>query len=175
MQLTRVRTATDFERTMGAGAMSLRKLVQTTPETDRDFRRVVDAIFADIELIDSEEPGMLRCFLDGVADPLDELYGMGYSVQHTRAHASYTMVGATDKVSVPLAVYFIAPEPCYFAWPHEEGGIGAIHVLGACPDATRRLALTEETGIHLLHSRMAIETFIPEEDRRWCPVCALVG
>lgn len=175
MQLTRIRTATDFESTMGAGAMSLRKLVKTTPEIDRDFRRILDSIFRDLSYIDSEEPGMVSCYLDGIADPLDELYALGYSLQHVQSHAEYEMAGAPQKVRVPLAVYFVAPEPCYFAWSHESGGIGAIHVLGACPDATRRLILAEEDGIHLLHSRLVIEALIPEEDRRWCPICAMVG
>ena len=163
MRLERVSTAEDLAATLGAGAIGVRELAAALEE-DPDFRRAVATVLGPLPLVDAGDAAQARLYLEDAGAALAELRGMGVALW--RAREERPCGGAT----LSVVHYVLAPEPCRFAFL--EGGLGPVHRLGGCLEATFRLVLEEATVLFV----PATFAGVPRVGTgAWCATCAALA
>ena len=75
-----IRTPTDFERTVGVGDFIRAPLFSPPPPVEPAFREALDSIFADLQYVESGEPEGLALYLQDIAEPLNELWTLGFAL-----------------------------------------------------------------------------------------------
>jgi len=136
-RLAKVTTASEFGGSLGSQDFVLHQWLPSSPAIEPEIRHTVDAIFNDLQYIDTGDRGFVAAFLDGIAEPLKEL-------QET--FRLQIVFGTTPgKMKLPpvewkpepaeidweRAYYIVAPDPAFF-----QAGDGPIHKLGtSCRDA----------------------------------------
>jgi hypothetical protein len=171
-----LRTPTDFEATMGFQDYVLQKWMSPPPKIEPDVRGTVDQIFADLQYIGSDDPGLSSAYLEGIAEPLQRLQQFGLQLVAAVTSGEMTVpaatLGSARETTIPSrrAIYVVAPDPCYYRVLGESPA--KVHKLGVdCPgmEAVTRL---QNGAVVTYGSRKAVEQDY-EGVVPWCDTCEL--
>lgn len=173
--LQSIKTPSDFARTIDANVTFNHTWITSTPEAEPHIRDTVDAIFCDLDDIDSGERGMVSSYLSSIADPLNELRAMGLQLVAIVESGKLTMPTGTldreDEVSVPVeaAHYIVATDPAFYRLVDRET---LVHKLGVNCDGIRQFTRSKGEHLAVYSSRDSLELAY-EHNVPWCAVCQL--
>jgi hypothetical protein len=171
-----LRTPMDFEATMGTEDYVLQKWVSPPPAVEPDIRRTIDEVFADLQYIGSDDPGLTAAYLDGISEPLQRLKEFGLQLVGVVTSGKMTMpagpFGGGQETTVPWrrSIYIVAPDPCYYRLVAESPA--QVHKLGVECTGMRAVTKLENGGVAVYGSLDAVEQDF-EGAVPWCATCEL--
>jgi hypothetical protein len=136
-RLVKITTASEFGASVGSQDFVLHQWLPSSPATEPDIRHTIDAIFNDLQYIDTGDRAFVAAFLDGITEPLrqrQESFGLQLVVGTTRGKMKLPPVEwkpEPEEIAWERAYYIVAPDPAFF-----RADDGPIHKLGtSCRDA----------------------------------------
>jgi len=166
-----IRTPSDFERTIGAQAMSY-DIFAKPSESDRQrqLRRIVKEIFQDLDCIDHRDIGMQMTYLDSIENPLAELAELDleiFCVILPVAHRD----GLGNQFDLDVANYYFLPRGSFYASAAtSEDQVIAHQFANQCNDGLRIWAqvIRQKSPVRLWDR---VSMFNQETLPTWCPEC----
>jgi hypothetical protein len=176
VNIERVRTATDFQRTLAWDDYALHRWVSPHREVESEIRHAIDEIFSDDLAVVRGDLDLERSYMDVVAEPLGLLDSFGIQVVAVLTSGTLTFpegtFGSEEAKQLPWrrAHYVVAPDPAYFRLKAEEPAV--CHMLGVrCAGLD---AFTRSDGASVIvyagldGVRRDFEETVP-----WCEDCGL--
>jgi hypothetical protein len=171
-----VRTPSDLRPTLQSQQFAHSILAQLDPEFEPSVRRAIDAIFVDLQNLDTDDASMVAVYLDSVEEPLAFLRSLG--IDHFALMASGALE-LPDGRQVPQwgsTHYMLIPRGAFFR-PNLEHRSTLVHSFDPmCKDALDDLYVLSRgaSGATIYRNRPAIEQDF-EGSVPWCHNCALHG
>jgi hypothetical protein len=168
-----VRSPMDFERTLPAHEYGRSVVVQLTDEGEEFCRRTLDEIFVDLQYIESGDSALLKAYLDGIADPLQQLRNGGLLILALGQTVKRSIPNLAEPIPWRRVSYLVVPSEGYFRRGTETSGV--VHrFTDQCEAAIADVAasLDGSVGLSVWPSNDMVTAQL-EGNVPWCQQCCL--
>ncbi|NUN93297.1 MAG: hypothetical protein HUU04_05910 [Verrucomicrobiae bacterium] len=172
MNAALILTPSDMRPFIGGHDHSVSHLVAGRNEFEPAIRHAVDAIFRDMQLISSDEAGLVSSYLDGIEEPLHELAHYGVSLFAIRIQGALKVKEGSAIPNWTRTHFLVVPTTGYF---RIEGEDTRFHRFDPeCATAISNLYASIRSGKNLtvrFDAKSLREEY--ENDVPWCEQCCL--
>ena len=110
-----IETPSDFRDTLGGMSYQYDLPLKPPASIEPDIRHAIDAIFSDLQYISKDEPELVRCYLDGIEEPLQSLSSFGLMLFALVSSGTCHLGDGKQIPNWTSIHYFIVPSQAYFA------------------------------------------------------------